>query len=100
MNSKAIMLLDLLKSKFLEYCCQNEEMERSQFLKLIRDLNLLDTGELTLTDIDLKFLQLKPKSCKRINFDQFVVGLDSIAGYLQLKPKQILDIIAAHTPTS
>ena len=69
-------------------------------MKLVKDLGLFDSEWLTLTDIDLIFVQLKPKFCKRINFDQFIVGLDSIADKLQLTPKQILEIISAHTPTT
>lgn len=67
-----------LKAAFDTYATDST-MEGKQFVKIFKDLNLLDKKRLTTTDIDLIFAKIKEKAARRISFTEFLSGIDLVA---------------------
>ena len=78
---------------FQAYCGKETTMDGKSFAKLAKDLKLLDTKNLTATDVDLIFAKIKDKAARRINFTEFQNGLSLFAqkkGISQSKIQQIV----------
>jgi len=81
-------------------------MDGAKFAKFARDTKLVDNKKITSTDVDIIFNKVKPKSERKINFDQFQQGIQ-LLGEKKYPTKQvpearlakiITDIIAAGGP--
>ena len=67
-----------LTQVFKDYCGKETTMEGKSFAKLAKDCGLIDK-KLTATDVDLIFAKVKDKAERRINYAQFMKGLDQFA---------------------
>ncbi|XP_055507465.1 tubulin polymerization-promoting protein [Leucoraja erinacea] len=55
------------------------DMNGKNWSKLCKDCNITDGRNVTITDVDIMFSKVKPKSFRTINFDQFKDALQELA---------------------
>ncbi|XP_078283443.1 tubulin polymerization-promoting protein [Rhinoraja longicauda] len=55
------------------------DMNGKNWSKLCKDCNIIDGRNVTITDVDIVFSKVKPKSFRTINFDQFKDALQELA---------------------
>jgi len=70
-----------LQEIFLFYCNRapkSDALDNSKWAKALADLHWLD-DKMTSTDGDLVFSKVKPKGARKIQFDEFVVGVHEVA---------------------
>ena len=85
-----------LKTVFEGYTSSSSQggMDGKSFAKCAKDNKLLDK-RLTSTDVDLIFARIKDKGSRRITFEQFVEGLEAMAGRKGADSSAVLDKVAA-----
>jgi len=67
-----------IQAIFKSFAGGTAEMDGRQFAKLAKDTNILDK-KLTNTDIDLIFAKVKDKTARKINYTQFLNGIEQCA---------------------
>lgn len=68
-----------VESVFTLYCGRNGQMEGSEFLKILKDCDLLDPRNFRLADVDHTFQKLAGRGHHSIGFAQFQEALNIIA---------------------
>lgn len=70
-----------LQEIYLYYCNRapkSDSLDNSKWAKLLVDLHWLD-AKMTKTDGDLIFSKVKPKGGRKVEFDEFVLGVHEVA---------------------
>lgn len=93
-----------LKDVFIDFASFGNRTSRGGldgrgFVKLIKDCKLLDKA-FTTTDADLIFsnTKVKPKSERRITYDEFLIALQLVAERKKRPLDQVIDQVTAHRP--